>query len=60
VRERKKKQKNLKRRELRGRSSLFEKFGGGVEQIGPVTHVLFACHFYSFSLFFLVFLFPEI
>jgi hypothetical protein len=27
----KKKQKNLKRRELRGRSSLFEKFGGGVE-----------------------------
>lgn len=35
---------NLKRRKLSGRSSLLEKLSGGVEEIGPATHILLARH----------------
>lgn len=37
-------EENLKRGELSGGSGLFEKLGGGVEEIGPAAHVLIGRH----------------
>lgn len=42
--------KNLERRELSWRSGLFEKLGGGVEEIGPGTHVGVGGHVACFGL----------
>lgn len=37
-------EQNLKRRKLSGGCGLFEKLRGGVEEIGPATHVLLGRH----------------